>query len=59
MIKKILIVIGSILASLAAGGIGSLATTSNIPTWYATLDKPLLTPPNWIFGPVWTSLYIA
>jgi len=48
----------SILASLAAGGIGSLFTFKAIPTWYAGLKKPPYTPPNWAFGPVWTTLYI-
>jgi len=48
----------SILASFAAGGIGSLFTIKAIPTWYARLKKPPYTPPNWVFGPVWTTLYI-
>lgn len=39
------------------GVIGSVFTASSIPTWYATLVKPELAPPNWIFGPVWTTLY--
>lgn len=43
---------------LLAGAIGSLYTMSSIPTWYATLSKPAFTPPNWVFGPVWTTLYI-
>jgi tryptophan-rich sensory protein len=47
-----------VLGSLAAGFVGSIATTPNIPTWYATLVPPPLNPPNWIFGPVWTALYI-
>ena len=42
-----------------AGYIGTAATIPNIPTWYAGLNKPSFNPPNWIFGPVWTSLYIA
>jgi tryptophan-rich sensory protein len=42
-----------------AAGIGSLATTPNIPTWYAVLAKPTWTPPNWLFGPVWAALYIC
>ena len=48
----------SILASFAAGGIGSIFTFKAIPTWYATLKKPPKTPPNRAFGPVWTTLYI-
>jgi translocator protein len=48
----------SILASFAAGGIGSLFTFKAIPTWYAGLKKPPCTPPNWVFGPAWTTLYI-
>ena len=42
-----------------AAGLGSVATTPNIPTWYATLAKPSWNPPNWLFGPVWTTLYIC
>jgi len=48
----------SILVSLSAGGIGSFFTASSIPTWYSTLNKPFFNPPNWIFAPVWTTLYI-
>jgi benzodiazapine receptor len=51
---KLIIAVG---VSELAGGIGSLFTSSAIPTWYATLERPLLSPPNWIFGPVWTTLY--
>jgi len=48
----------SIVACLAAGGIGSVFTREAIPTWYATLEKPTFNPPNWLFAPVWTLLYI-
>lgn len=41
----------------SAGLIGSLFTFSAIPTWYATLNKPFFSPPNFVFGPVWTTLY--
>lgn len=43
---------------LGAGVLGSIFTISSIPTWYATLNKPFFSPPNLIFGPVWTILYI-
>lgn len=47
----------SIIVCELAGIIGSIFTISAIPTWYATLVKPALNPPSWIFGPVWTTLY--
>jgi benzodiazapine receptor len=47
----------SIVVCQGAGLIGSVATFPSIPTWYASLDKPPFNPPNWVFGPVWTTLY--
>lgn len=47
-----------VLGSQAAGLVGSLFTASAIPTWYATLIKPEIAPPNWIFAPVWTTLFL-
>lgn len=41
-----------------AGAIGTIFTSSSIPTWYTTLNKPSFNPPNWIFGPVWTILFL-
>jgi tryptophan-rich sensory protein len=43
---------------LFAGALGSFFTTPSIPTWYAGLIKPSFNPPNWIFGPVWTTIYV-
>jgi translocator protein len=45
-------------APLLVGFLGSLATRSAIPTWYAHLTEPPLTPPSWAFGVVWTVLYV-
>jgi tryptophan-rich sensory protein len=43
---------------LTAGGLGTFFTVSSIPTWYATLAKPVFSPPNYLFGPVWSLLYV-
>ncbi len=50
--------ISSLLLPLAVGGIAGMFTSESIPGWYATLIQPSFNPPNWIFGPVWTTLYI-
>lgn len=55
---KILKFLACILACAAAGFIGSLFTAGAIPGWYAGLEKPAFNPPNWLFGPVWTTLYL-
>jgi len=57
MIKQTIVLIGFILLAQSAGILGSLATVSNIDSWYEFLVKPALSPPNWVFGPVWTLLY--
>jgi translocator protein len=55
--KKIIQLVIAILIVQSAGVIGSFATFSAIPTWYAGLIKPAFSPPSWVFGPVWTVLY--
>jgi translocator protein len=54
----ILKLVASIILCQLAGLIGSIFTTPAIPTWYESLKKPFFSPPNWIFGPVWVSLYL-
>jgi len=56
--KSILPLLISILIVFSFGFIGSLFTSSSIVSWYAFINKPLFSPPNWIFAPVWTLLYI-
>ena len=46
-------------ASALVAGLGGLATANNVNGWYATADKAPWSPPNWVFGPVWTLLYTA
>lgn len=47
----------SIVICQLAGVIGSFFTVSSVSTWYVTLNKPFFNPPNWLFGPVWITLY--
>ena len=54
-VEKLII---SVLICLLAGFIGSIFTTPAITTWYAALQRPSFAPPNWVFFPVWTSLFI-
>ena len=56
--REILKLVASVIVCQLAGFLGSLFTTPAIPTWYATLKKPFFTPPHWVFGPVWISLFI-
>lgn len=48
----------SILICFAAAGLGAAVTTPQIRGWYATINKPSWNPPDWVFGPVWTVLYL-
>ncbi|HOI80904.1 MAG: TspO/MBR family protein [Thermovirgaceae bacterium] len=47
-----------VLLCLGAGALGSIATASSVSTWYPGLLKPSWKPPSWLFGPVWTLLYV-
>ena len=43
---------------IAVGGLSGFATANGVSTWYPTLVKPPFNPPSWVFGPVWTVLYL-
>lgn len=43
---------------LGVGALGAVWTADGVRDWYPTLAKPPITPPNWLFGPVWTALYL-
>ena len=47
-----------ILVSLGVGFAASFLTMDAVNGWYQLLEKPAFNPPNWVFGPVWTILYI-
>lgn len=55
---NIIKLVASIVVSQCAGIVGSAFTTPAIPTWYASLQKPPFTPPNWLFAPAWITLYL-
>lgn len=48
----------SVLVCQLAGIVPSVLTAGDVATWYPTLVKPWFTPPSWVFGPVWTALYL-
>ncbi len=56
--KNIYKIILSVALPLACGAIAGLSTARNVKTWYLTLNRPSWAPPSWLFGPVWTTLYI-
>jgi benzodiazapine receptor len=50
--------VGSIILCQVVGMMGSIFTKPAILSWYVSLKKPLFTPPDWLFAPVWITLYI-
>jgi tryptophan-rich sensory protein len=56
--NKLFKLIISVAIPLAVGGISGFFTVTGVESWYQTINKPSWNPPNWIFGPVWTTLYL-
>lgn len=56
--KNIAKLIISIALPLVLGSVAGMFTSQSVPYWYAALNKPAFNPPGWIFGPVWTLLYL-
>ena len=48
-----------VLIPFVVGGLGSLSTAGNVDGWYKDADKAFWTPPNWVFAPVWSFLYLS
>lgn len=53
------VLVGLLLLNAAVAWGGSMASTAGVDGWYADAGKPAWTPPNWVFGPVWTVLYVV
>ena len=56
--RDLLALFAFIILCLAVSGAGGLITTTSVDTWYQALEKPPFNPPDWVFAPVWTALYI-
>jgi tryptophan-rich sensory protein len=57
MAKSLKLII-AILLPMVVGGFSGFLTANSINGWYVTLNQPSFNPPNWVFGPVWTTLYL-
>lgn len=47
-----------VVTCLAVAYFSSMVTRLSVETWYTTINKPSFNPPNWLFAPVWTTLYV-
>lgn len=56
--RDVLGLLAFIILCLMVSGIGGYVTATSVDTWYQTLHKPTFNPPDWVFAPVWTTLYI-
>lgn len=56
--RRIAVLVVCVGLCLAVGALGGWVTAGSVKDWYPTLHKPSFNPPNWLFGPVWTVLYV-
>lgn len=56
-LRSWLVLAGFLVVCFAVAALGSVFTSSAMPEWYMSLEKPAFNPPSWVFGPVWTLLY--
>jgi len=57
--KDLIWLVAFLVSTFAAAAVGGRSTSRSVSTWYPTLRKPSFTPPDWVFGPVWTGLYAS
>lgn len=57
-VRAVLTLALAIVVPLGVGALGSFTTFDAVRTWYPTLVRPSFAPPSWVFGPVWTTLYV-
>ncbi|MDE0434769.1 MAG: tryptophan-rich sensory protein [Bryobacterales bacterium] len=58
MMRSLVVLVSLLVLCLGAGYLGSLATSESVHDWYPTLAKPRWTPPDGVFAPVWTALFV-